>query len=272
MKQTKWLLALALLGLATTGWAQSVVQDGQSSRQVQQSLLGGHMVRSDSTQDANTGDGSGNQYTKESSPDQTFLIKRTSVIQNSLFRVGSFQSAPTVGTQALPQVDSCTAQVTLGATRMALAITYTLDTDSLCGALLCVEVRGGYTTNTDSLSTFKWNWSNSFSGKAVGAAARDTLGSMATTATGTTVAAFASIVLDTTNVSQTEKAVWLNEVGPFRHIWLPITNRDTGEWFSAPYTSVRVRIIKNYGSTACTAWTGKAAPRTSVNIDLVGWR
>lgn len=262
---------IALAGCALILWmygvanAQNVVQDGQSTRGVQQSILIGGINRADSTQWAFSNDGSGNLYMTDANPDRTFLYKYQSLIQNSLWRVQQCQAAPTTCTWVLPQADSSLAKLTLGARHMALLITYTLD-DSTCEALVGIEVRGHMTQNADSVSSFLWRWRD------VVPAAIDTAGSMATTNAGTSVGLFATTALDTANVAFFERPIVLSAINSYRAIYLPITNRSTGEWFQAPYTSIKVRVIKAYGSTACTAWTGKAGARTNLNVDLLGWR
>lgn len=263
MKLRRW-IALALVGLAwaNVGWAQSVVQDGQSTRGVQQSTLGGHMVRSDSTQDANTGDGSGNQYTAEAYPDRTFLKKYQSIIQSTLYHTYSRIST---GVLKGPQADSSSAKDVLGAKHLGLAISYTLD-DSTRAALLLIEVRGHLTQNTDSVNTFPWTaWGahKEVYPTAI-AAVIDTVGSMPTDNT------FVSTHVDTVNAGPTERPVWLSQTGPFRYKWVNLVNPDTGEWFSAPYVSVRVRVIRTYGISVANL--GTQAPPTTINIDLLGWR
>jgi len=264
----KWMAVALLLALAAgAAHAQSVVQDGQSTRQVQQSMLGGHLYRADSTQWSNSGDGAGNLYTTEASPDRSFLYKYQNVMQvGSLWRVRQCQAAPTLCTFVLPQADSSSTMLTLGATHLALMVTYSMDADSGCASLMGLEVRGHSTANSDSVSTFKWRW------RAATASPTDTIGSQATTSTGATVNGFVTTALDSTNVGPFEAPVWLNNTQPYRAIYIPLVNRDTGELFSAPYTSIKARIVKQYGSTACTAWTGKLGALTAFQITMVGWR
>lgn len=269
MRNARTLLALAALALLAAGVvsAATSVQNGQSTRGVQQIDLVGGIKDADSTGQVLRFDANGNLLMSESAPPQTFLIKHTNILQGSLWRVQQCQAAPTTCTQVLPQADSSMALSTLGATRLALAIRYNLDADSACAALLCIEVRGHYAANVDSSNTFAWRWiTNTTSTNP------DTVGAMATTNTATTVGAFTNSSLDTTNIGLNERAVMLNSTSPFRSIFLPIYNRNTGEQFQAPYTSVRVRLLKVYGSTACTPWTGKAGPITSIQADLIGWR
>src|SRR5512134_319395 len=90
IRSRKWIaLALLALGVAGVVWAANEVQDGQSTYGVINSILGGHIVRGDTTQDANSGDGSGNLYVAEAYPDQTFLIKHTNILQATLYHTYS---------------------------------------------------------------------------------------------------------------------------------------------------------------------------------------
>lgn len=262
MRWRRWIALVALL-LPVSASTQSVVQDGQSTRGVQQSVLGGHLVRADSTQDANTGDGSGNLYVIEAVPDRSFLKKYPGLIQNTLYHTYSRLSS---GVLKGPQADSSSAKDVLGAKHLALGIGYSLDADSTAAALLMVEVRGHLTQNTDSINTFAWR----------GFGQREIQAPTAVTAWYDTIGDFAernsSALTDTVNAVYGERPIWLNRTNPFRYVYVPLTNPNSGEWFSAPFVSVRVRVIRTYGGTGITAYTGVNAPPTTVNIDLLGWR
>lgn len=261
MKIRRW-LALALLALPALVLAQSVVQDGQSTRGVQQSVLGGHLVGADSTQDANRGDGNGNQYTAEAYPDQTFLKFNPNILQATLFHTYSRIST---GVLKGPQADSSAAVSMLGATRMALAIRYTLD-DSTSAALLMVDIRAHYATNTDSTNTFNWReWGNRTDiFPTTASVIRDTVGSF--------LDVTANALTDTVNAVLGERPVWLNQTNPFRAKWIPLNLPKSGaQWGGGPYVSVRARVIRTYGANG-VAYTGTNAPPTALQVDLVGWR
>ena len=253
--------ALAIVALV----AATSVQNGQSTNGVQKLDIVGGINDADSVGQALSFSGR-NVLVTESSPDQTFLIKRTNVAQATLYHTNSI-SAGRKG----PQADSTLVPVSmLGANRMALLIRYSLDADSGRAALLMVQVRGHYAANADSTNTFIWRAWNTReqlfpTAAATQATIVDTIGNFADID-------YNSANTDTTTGSYGERPVWLNRVDPHRAIWINLVNPETGEWFSAPYVSIRVRIMRVYGSTAVTAWTGTSAPATSIQADLVGWR
>jgi hypothetical protein len=266
MRLRKW-IALALLGLPALASAQSVVQDGQSTRGVQQSTLGGHLVRSDSTQDANTGDGSGNQYITEANPDRTFLKKYQNVIQNVLYPTGSQILSLA---QRGPQSDSTSARDMLGCKHIALKIHYTLD-DSARAALLAITVQGGYVGNNDSVSVASWrNWRAAAVPATWGTVPKDTIG---TFSTNPAVMSY----IDSTGISASDELiVVLSEIGApgnlgGRDLWINLVDPVSGEWFNAPYVSIRVRLIGVYAASMVRHQNAKA-PATAISADLVGWR
>jgi opacity protein-like surface antigen len=258
----RWIaLALLLAVLATAAWAQSIVQDGQTTTR-QSSSLGGHIVRTDSTQDANTGDGNGNVYVREAYPDAGRLWKYQSIIQSTLY-----PTYARISTSVLkgPQADSSLAKDMLGANRMALALSYTLR-DSTSMALLGIQVRTHLTDNTDSVSTFIWpGWGTSTD---ITGAIKDSSCSSIDPLAGVNSAGI--FMGDTVNALIGERPVWLHQTNVQRYRWIPLMSQ-RGEWLAAPYVSVRVRIIRLYG-TSGVARTGTTAPSTVVNLDLVGWR
>lgn len=269
-KARTWLALLALVALigAAIAWAESQTQDGQSTRGVQQSSLGGHLYRSDSSQWSNSGDGAGNLYTTEANPDRTFLKKYQSIIQQTLYPTYARISSSVLKG---PQADSSSARDMLGANHSALAISYTLD-DSTSSALLGIEVRGHLTQNTDSVSTFFWRaWGprNSIN-VAQGSAAtiRDTLGAIIGPGMG--LASGGSFMADTVNALISERPIWLAQTNTHRYIWMPLQD-ENGAWFAAPYMSIRARLIRVYGASG-VAYVGTQAPATVLNVDLVGWR
>lgn len=225
-----------------------------------------------------TGNSDGATNTREVSPEYQQLWKYQSLLQSAMYPTASVIAGGTNPALKSPQADSSQAKNMLGANHMALAISYTLD-DSTSMALLGVQVRGHYSENTDSLSTFVWNaWgpgNSRYTAQGTAATVRDSVGASANSSAGDAnsgLTSGSSFMADSVNCLAGERPIWLNRTAPGqqRYLWIPLETQN-GTPFSAPYVSIRWRIIRVYGASG-VAYVAKQAPVTLVNADLIGWR
>jgi len=144
-------------------------------------------------------------------------------------------------------------------------VLYVSPEDTTVTAYFAVQVRGGYTAASDSLSSFPWpEWR-------IGAASSpDTIGSRADSVSTSDVTGFP--VLQTVDnefvVRVTVKATGASPPGSTAHsLFIPLCRN--GVWWSAPYTTVRVRPLLHRiaGMGAATSLNSK-----TYRVDLVGWR
>ena len=255
MRIRRWLAVAVLLALPAALLAQAVVQDGSSYRQNLQAQASGGIVRADSTMKILTVDASGNLVTTTSNP--VFNNYRTgTLINNWLFAsTGTMADSNTTPVQAYDLK------------RMGLFI-YGIH-DSLSTVVrIAVQVRGHTNQNTDSVSTYAWlRWTNAAGipgGASAGVFRVDSIGqpggfiNIPTTAvqtTNATVAVASPYLLPGEfevifNVARRDTIDGTQGGKPFSAplgYYVPLTGA-MGEWFWAPYVTVRARVINGVRS------------------------
>lgn len=258
MNLRKWAAVAALMLCGGVALAQVVQQDGSRTdpgrRGTGQGSLIGGIVRSDTTMRLLTMDSNGNLKTAEATP--MFNNYRTGTLVNNQLTASGTQMADS-NTIAIQSYDL-----------KRIGLSFYGSPDSLSTVVrLAVQVRGHMTQTTDSSSTFPWvRWTNAGGipgGTGVGIFRSDSIGHQTgfintpTTpvqSTSATVAAASSYLYpgefmvvfnvardDTSGAGASHpwsgpKGYFVPLVGPF------------GEWFWAPYMSVRVRVLNGVRS------------------------
>lgn len=255
MKRLAVLAAFLLFPASAS--AQAVVGDGQSFRGVLQGQAQVGIVRADSTAKLLTVDSDGNLKVAQSSLDRNYY-KTFQLINNQLTASGAAMA------------DSSSPQATYDLRRMGLMI-YPTAFDSLSTIVrLAVQVRAHMTNQADSASSFPWarysvgrsttagnyadsvgHWNSGYTGPLTPV--------QTTTATAAAPYLYPGEIMVTFNFARDDSTAngngkpWSFPKG----IYLPLVGA-LGEWFWAPYTSVRVRVINGVRN------------RFRVRVDMVG--
>lgn len=230
MKGFRFGAALLLLALPVVVIAQSVTQDGQSTRGVQQGVMVQGLVRADSTGQCLTMDGSGNLKMVDGNPARLDFRDGSVAIINSAIANGSADSSAVINVGKYRLQGLAVRIVGSPATTIRLAI----------------QIRFHLNSQSDSTSIFPWlPHGNVGTGASV-----DSL-------------AFSSVIAPTAILQgRSEFTLTLSQDAPVAskfgngaaayinlHDWL-------GHEFWAPYISVRIRVIAV--STTITAATVQA--------------
>lgn len=135
--------------------------------------------------------------------------------------------------------------------------------DSVFYATYAIQVRGGTAANNDSIGAHPWTRARNGSANAA-----DTVGGNWTT--------FGFDSLQTRADPATEFILVANlsrekSVQPYGY-YVPLVDPRSGAWFSAPYTSIRIRALDVFNGSMVVFREGSPDNRTRVRVDLVGWR
>jgi len=250
------LTAVALLLVVPAAlFAQAVVQDGQGFRQNLQGQAVGGVVRADSTMRLFTMDASGNLKIVDATP--AFSNYRTGILINNQ-----------VGASGITMADSSAPVQTYDLQRIGLSF-YGVH-DSLSTVVrLAVQVRAHFTASQDTATTFPWlRWGvasvNSGAPAAISGfnAKRDSIGhgdvptAVPTTAIQATSAnsSFSGLLpgefMVVFNVARDDTTGGGGAGKPYsapKGFYVPLVGAQ-GEWFWAPYMSIRVRTLNGVRS------------------------
>lgn len=173
-----------------------------------------------------------------------------------------------------PYPDSSSVLLTRGWNKMALVFYPTLKADSVEAAWVAVQIRGHYTAAGDSVGANPWrHWNGAAPAFTAGVGgAADTINA----GQGYLNANFGTQTFPADSLARSgEFVVFVPAEAVPRGLWIPLVDR-TGDWFSAPFTSVRVRLLKEIGnqapSSGANPWGVALAPQLKVRLDLAGWR
>lgn len=249
MTWRKWVIAAVLLAVPMWVWAQVVANDGSSTRgQTSGQAVGGFVI-ADTTLRVHRMDDSGNLKVLEAAP-LSGNYRTGNLIDNQL----------TASTGAMADSNATPIQ-SYDLKRVGLMV-YGIH-DSLSTVVrLAFQIRAHPNTNTDSTSTFPWlRWSNVATS---GVFRVDSIGqplgvvNIPTTAvqtTNATVAVASPYLLPGEfevifNVARRDTVDGLAAPKPFSAplgYYIPLTG-PMGEWFWAPYFTVRVRVVNGVRS------------------------
>ena len=241
--------AVAVLGImafASGAWAQvgSEGKDLPAGQWTGQRVMG---VAADSSQHLLRVDANGNFNAADPSRDRDLDWKHLDIINGAL--------AP--GAAAISS-----AKDTRGWERSGLVI-YVSPQSTTYLVTLAVQIRGGYVAASDSLSSFPWPMWNTTSTFA------DTLGSRADSTSTTDVSGFPTVnVVDNEFIVQIRLKASGSSGTTNHSVFIPLCRN--GVWWSAPYTTVRVRPLNP--RIASLAAPGNTALSQTIRCDLVGWR
>lgn len=243
------LAVAALVAVPVVVMAQVVAQDGQRTdpgrRAIGQGLLIGGVDRSDSTFRALTLDPSGSASTVDADRDRNFFTSQT-LIDNWVMASGAAMA------------DSSTPLATHAYKRLGLMIYGIPDSASNGTVRLALQIRAHLSASTDTLSTFPWI---RFSVTDSAATGIDSVGHganpaqvpltavQATQANSSLGGVLPGEIKLTFNDSRRDTTDAGGNGKPFSSpvgFYIPLSH--SGDWFWAPYTSVRVRVLNGVAS------------------------